>query len=151
LADTRCVPGAALRLTSRADECAHSCRFDIRTVLDAGGFHRHKALKIGDLCPDAVRSGNGELALKTFPVVPFSAKKCHPLFDVTLQAQPIFRLTGDIARDTKLTHSSQTRRPFKHMVKLNGHAHREDYGRSRATLRQTSTFAMSVGGSVPIT
>jgi hypothetical protein len=55
------------------------------------------------------------------------------------------------ARDTKLTHSSQTRRPFKNLVKLNGHAHREDYGRSRATLRQTSTFAMSVGGSVPIT
>jgi hypothetical protein len=77
-----------MRLTSRADECAYSWRFNVRTGLDAGGFHRHKPLKNGDLRPSDVRLDQGQLALETFPGVPISAKKCHSFFDVTLQARP---------------------------------------------------------------
>jgi hypothetical protein len=34
-----------------------------RTELDTVGFHRHKALKIGDLCPNDVRANHDKLAL----------------------------------------------------------------------------------------
>jgi hypothetical protein len=63
-----------MRLTSRAEKCAYSCQFDSRTVTDTGGFCRHKALNSGDLRPNAVRSRQGELALKTSQKLPISAK-----------------------------------------------------------------------------
>jgi hypothetical protein len=44
-------------------------------IEDAGGFHRHKTPKIGDLSQDAVRRGQGGMALETFPGVPISATR----------------------------------------------------------------------------
>jgi hypothetical protein len=72
-------------LTSQAQECAYSSRFIGQMVPHTGGFDRCKAPNIGDLRPSDVRVDQGELALETFPGVPFSAIKWHSFSDVTMQ------------------------------------------------------------------
>ena len=54
-------------------------------LLNRGGYDRYKTPIIGDLWPSDVGVDQGELALETFPGVPFSAKKCHSFSDVTMQ------------------------------------------------------------------
>ena len=79
--------GGLPRFTSRALGCAHPPRFIGRGVLVTGGCHRHKAANYCNMRPIDIRSGQGELALDTFPGVPFSAKLCHSFFDITLRAR----------------------------------------------------------------
>jgi hypothetical protein len=67
------VEPCPLRATSRVEACAYSSRFIGRRVLATRGFYRHKAPKIGDLCPRGVRSDHGELALESIPGLPKSA------------------------------------------------------------------------------